>query len=165
VRVFGIVGRRNSGKTHLVTRLVRLATGRGLRTSTVKHAHHAFDVDQPGKDSWLHREAGAQEVLVASGARWALLHEHRGTAEPPLAELLARMSPCDLVLVEGFKQEVDPRLEVYRASCGQTPLALADEGICAVATDDAAIFRGHPRLQCLPLDDEAAVLDYILSRD
>jgi molybdopterin-guanine dinucleotide biosynthesis protein B len=75
------------------------------------------------------------------------------------------MSPCDLVLVEGFKQEVDPRLEVYRASCGQTPLALADEGICAVATDDAAIFRGHPRLQCLPLDDEAAVLDYILSRD
>src|SRR5512137_1469751 len=99
MRVFGIVGRRNSGKTHLVTRLVRVATGRGLRTSTVKHAHHAFDIDQPGKDSWLHREAGAQEVLVASGARWALLHEHRGAAEPPLAELLTRMSPCDLLLV------------------------------------------------------------------
>jgi molybdopterin-guanine dinucleotide biosynthesis protein MobB len=164
VRVFGIVGRRNSGKTHLVTRLVRLATSRGLRTSTVKHAHHAFDVDQPGKDSWLHREAGAHEVLVASGARWALLHEHRGTAEPPLAELLARMSQCDLVLVEGFKQEVNPRLEVYRASCGQAPLTLADDGICAVATDDAAVFRGRSALQCLPLDDEAAVLDYILAR-
>jgi molybdopterin-guanine dinucleotide biosynthesis protein B len=164
VRVFGIVGRRNSGKTHLVTRLVRLATGRGLRVSTVKHAHHAFDVDQPGKDSWLHRDAGAHEVLVASGARWALLHEHRGTAEPPLAELLARMSPCDLLLVEGFKHEVSPRLEVYRTSCGQAPLTLADDGICAVATDDAAIFRDRPGLQCLPLDDEAAVLDYILSR-
>jgi molybdopterin-guanine dinucleotide biosynthesis protein B len=164
VRVFGIVGRSNSGKTHLVTRLVRLATGRGLRVSTVKHARHAFDVDQPGKDSWLHRDAGAHEVLVASGARWALLHEHRGTAEPPLAELLARMSPCDLLLVEGFKHEVNPRLEVYRTSCGQAPLTLADDGICAVATDDAAIFRGRPGLQCLPLDDEAAVLDYILSR-
>lgn len=164
MRVFGIVGRRNSGKTHLVTRLVRLATSRGLRTSTVKHAHHAFDVDQPGKDSWLHREAGAQEVLVASGARWALLHEHREAAEPPLADLLARMSPCDLVLVEGFKQEVSPRLEVYRASCGQAPLTLEDDDICAVATDDATIFRGRPELQCLPLDDEAAVLDYILSR-
>jgi molybdopterin-guanine dinucleotide biosynthesis protein B len=164
MRVFGIVGRRNSGKTHLMMRLVRLATRRGLRTSTVKHAHHAFDVDQPGKDSWLHREAGAHEVLVASGARWALLHEHRGTAEPPLAELLARLSPCDLLLVEGFKHEVNPRLEVYRASCGQPPLALADDGICAVATDDAAIFRGRPGLQCLPLDDEAAVLDYMLSR-
>jgi molybdopterin-guanine dinucleotide biosynthesis protein B len=164
MRVFGIVGRRNSGKTHLMMRLVRLATRRGLRTSTVKHAHHAFDVDQPGKDSWLHREAGAHEVLVASGARWALLHEQRGAAEPPLAELMARMSPCDLVLVEGFKREVNPRLEVYRASCGQTPLTLADAGICAVATDDAAIFRGRSALQCLPLDDEAAVLDYILSR-
>jgi molybdopterin-guanine dinucleotide biosynthesis protein B len=164
VRIFGIVGRRNSGKTHLVTRLVRLATSRGLRASTVKHAHHAFEVDQPGKDSWLHRDAGAYEVLVASAARWALLHEHRGTAEPPLAELLARMSPCDLLLVEGFKHEVNPRLEVYRASCGQAPLTLSDDGICAVATDDTEVFRGRPGLQCLPLDDEAAVLDYILSR-
>jgi molybdopterin-guanine dinucleotide biosynthesis protein MobB len=164
MHVFGIVGRRNSGKTHLVTRLVRLATGRGLRISTVKHAHHAFDVDQPGKDSWLHREAGAHEVLVASQSRWALLHEHRGTVEPPLAELLARLSPCDVVLVEGYKREVNPRLEVYRASCGQTPLALEDEGICVVATDDAATLRARPGLLCLALDDESAVLDYILSR-
>jgi molybdopterin-guanine dinucleotide biosynthesis protein B len=164
MRVFGVVGRRNSGKTHLVTRLVRLASSRGLRTSTLKHAHHAFDVDQPGKDSWLHREAGAHEVLVASGARWALLHELRAAAEPPLAELLTRLSPCDLVLVEGFKREVQARLEVYRASCGQSPLALEDDGICAVATDDAAIFRSRPAVRCLPLDDESAVLDYILSR-
>src|SRR5512145_1284675 len=102
MRSFGIVGRKNSGKTHLVTRLVRLATARGLRVSTIKHAHHEFDVDRPGKDSYLHREAGAHEVLVASAARWALMHEHRGAVEPSLQDLLARLAPCDLVLVEGF---------------------------------------------------------------
>jgi molybdopterin-guanine dinucleotide biosynthesis protein B len=164
MKTFGIVGRKNSGKTHLVTRLVRLASARGLRVSTIKHAHHAFDVDRPGKDSYLHREAGAHEVLVASAARWALLHEHRGAPEPQLGELLARLQPCDLVLVEGFKREVERRLEVYRASCGQTPLAFEDDGILAVATDDAATFAGRSHLRCLPLDDEAAVLDYVLER-
>jgi molybdopterin-guanine dinucleotide biosynthesis protein B len=164
MKTFGIVGRKNSGKTHLVTRLVRLASARGLRVSTIKHAHHAFDVDRPGKDSYLHREAGAHEVLVASAARWALLHEHRGAPEPQLGELLARLQPCDLVLVEGFKREVERRLEVYRASCGQTPLAFEDHGILAVATDDAGTFAGRSHLRCLPLDDEAAVLDYVLER-
>ena len=164
MRVFGIVGRKNSGKTHLVTRLVRLGTVRGLRISTIKHAHHAFDVDQPGKDSYLHREAGAHEVLIASAARWALLHEHRGAPEPSLQELLARLSACDLVLVEGFKREVDARLEVYRACCGQSPLALEDGGILAAATDDPTNFSGRRDLRCLPLDDEAAVLDYVLER-
>jgi molybdopterin-guanine dinucleotide biosynthesis protein B len=164
VKVFGIVGRRNSGKTHLVTRLVRLACARGLRVSTVKHAHHAFDVDQPGKDSYLHREAGAHEVLIASAQRWALLHEQRGAPEPSLRELLAHLQSCDLVLVEGFKREVDRRLEVYRASCGQTPLAFEDPGILAVATDDAATFAGRSGLHCLPLDDHAAVLDYVFER-
>jgi len=164
VKVFGIVGRRNSGKTHLLTRLLRLASARGLRVSTIKHAHHAFDVDQPGKDSYLHREAGAHEVLVASAQRWALLHELRGTAEPSLQELLAHLQPCELVLVEGFKREVERRLEVYRASCGQTPLAFEDPGILAVATDDAATFAGRSGLHCLPLDDHAAVLDYVLER-
>jgi molybdopterin-guanine dinucleotide biosynthesis protein B len=164
MKTFGIVGRKNSGKTHLVTRLVRLASARGLRVSTIKHAHHAFDVDRPGKDSYLHREAGAHEVLVASAARWALLHEHRGAPEPQLGELLARLQPCDLVLVEGFKREVERRLEVYRASCGQTPLAFEDDGILAVATDDAGTFAGRSHLRCLPLDDEAAVLDYVLER-
>ena len=164
MKTFGIVGRKNSGKTHLVTRLVRLASARGLRVSTVKHAHHSFDVDRPGKDSYLHREAGAHEVLVASAERWALLHEHRGAPEPQLGELLARLQPCDLVLVEGFKREVERRLEVYRASCGQTPLALDDAGILAVATDDAGTFAERSNLRCLPLDDEAAVLDYVLER-
>jgi molybdopterin-guanine dinucleotide biosynthesis protein B len=142
---------------------VRLGTARGLRVSTIKHAHHEFDVDRPGKDSHLHREAGAHEVLVASAARWALMHEHRGAAEPSLEELLARLAPCDLVLVEGFKREVSMRLEVYRASCGQTPLASEDGGILAVATDDAVTFTGRTDLLCLPLDDEAAVLDYVLA--
>jgi molybdopterin-guanine dinucleotide biosynthesis protein B len=164
MKTFGIVGRKNSGKTHLVTRLVRLASARGLRVSTVKHAHHSFDVDRPGKDSYLHRAAGAHEVLVASAERWALLHEHRGAPEPQLGELLACLQPCDLVLVEGFKREVERRLEVYRASCGQTPLALEDAGILAVATDDAGTFAGRSGLCCLPLDDEAAVLDYVLER-
>jgi molybdopterin-guanine dinucleotide biosynthesis protein B len=165
MRVFGIVGRKNSGKTHLVTRLVRLGAARGLRVSTVKHAHHAFDVDTPGKDSYEHRAAGAHEVLVASAARWALMHEHRGgAAEPSLQELLPRLAPCDLVLVEGFKREVQYRLEVYRASCGQSPLAFEDDGIGAVATDDPGTFSGHAELRCLPLEDAAAVLDYVLSR-
>ena len=127
MKVFGIVGRKNSGKTHLVTRLVRLASQRGLRVSTIKHAHHSFDVDRPGKDSQLHREAGAHEVLVASVERWALLHEHRGAPEPSLQLLLPKLAPCDLVLVEGFKREVNLRLEVYRASSGQAPLAFEEQ--------------------------------------
>jgi molybdopterin-guanine dinucleotide biosynthesis protein MobB len=164
MKVFGIVGRKNSGKTHLVTRLLRLASQRGLRVSTIKHAHHSFDVDRPGKDSHLHREAGAHEVLVASAERWALLHEHRGAPEPSLVELLSKLAPCDLVLVEGFKREVNLRLEVYRTSCGQTPLVFEDAGILAVATDDAPTFAARGDLPCLPLDDEAAVLDYVLAR-
>jgi molybdopterin-guanine dinucleotide biosynthesis adapter protein len=162
MRVFGIVGRKNSGKTHLVTRLVRLATLRGLRVSTIKHAHHDFEVDVPGKDSWLHREAGAHEVLVASAQRWALMHEHRGAPEPSLEHLLARLAPCDLVLVEGFKREVGLRIEVYRAACGQPPLALDDAGISAVATTDPQAFAGHAGRVLLPLDDEGAVLEHLL---
>jgi molybdopterin-guanine dinucleotide biosynthesis adapter protein len=163
MQVFGIVGRKNSGKTHLVTRLVRLASQRGLRVSTIKHAHHSFDIDRPGKDSHLHREAGAHEVLVASAERWALMHEHRGAPEPSLVELLSQLAPCDLVLVEGFKREVSLRLEVYRASCGQLPLAFEDRGILAVATDDVTTFAGRSDLPCLPLNDDAAVLDYVVT--
>ena len=162
MHVYGIVGRKNTGKTHLVTRLVRAAVARGLAVSTIKHAHHAFDVDQPGKDSWLHREAGAAEVLVASASRWALLHEHRGAPEPVLADLLARLGPCDLVLVEGFKREAHPKLEVYRACCGQPPLGPGDAQVEAVATDEpAALQTGLP---VLALDDTDSVLDFILRR-
>ena len=162
MHVYGIVGRKNTGKTHLVTRLVRAAVARGLRVSTVKHAHHAFDVDQPGKDSWMHREAGASEVLVASASRWALLHEHRGAPEPALPELLARLAPCDVVLVEGFKRGDHAKLEVYRACCGQPPLGTEDAQVEAVATDDPAAMQSA--LPVLPLDDTEAVLDFILGR-
>ena len=162
MQVYGIVGRKNSGKTHLVTRLVRAAVARGLAVSTIKHAHHGFDVDQPGKDSWLHREAGATEVLVASASRWALLHEHRGAPEPVLADLLARLGPCDLALVEGFKGDPHPKLEVYRASCGQPPLGAGDSQVEAVATDEPAALQSG--LPVLSLDDTEAVLDFILSR-
>lgn len=163
MKIFGIVGRKNSGKTHLVTRLVQLAASRGLRVSTIKHAHHAFDIDHPGKDSYAHRAAGAHEVLVASAERWALMHELRGAPEPSLHDLLGHLAPCDLVLVEGFKREVSTRLEVYRAICGQTPLVLEDAGIRAVASDDATPFSARAGLTCLALDDTAAVLDYVLA--
>lgn len=162
MHVYGIVGRKNTGKTHLVTRLVRAAVARGLAVSTVKHAHHSFDVDQPGKDSWMHREAGASEVLVSSAARWALLHEHRGAPEPALPELLARLAPCDLVLVEGFKRGDHAKLEVYRASCGQPPLGIDDAQLEAIATDAPAAMQSE--LPVLPLDDTEAVLDFILGR-
>lgn len=160
MRVYGIVGRKNSGKTHLVTRLITAARQRGLRVSSVKHAHHAFDVDQHGKDSYVHREAGATEVIVSSALRWALMHEHRGAPEATLPELLAKLSPCDLVLVEGFKSHDHPKLEVYRAACGQPPLSPDDATIEAVATDEAiAVAPGVARL---PLGDTEAVLDFIL---
>lgn len=136
MQIFGIVGWKNSGKTTLVTALVREFCARGLRVSTVKHAHHAFDLDRPGKDSFLHRDAGAQEVLIASQGRWALLHELRGAAEPILSELLQHMSPVDLVLVEGFKGEAHPKLEVRRNGIDGPLLAEVDPHIVAIATDD-----------------------------
>ena len=162
MQVYGIVGRKNTGKTHLVTRLVRAATQRGFRVSTVKHAHHGFDVDQPGKDSYLHREAGATEVIVSSALRFALLHENRGAPEPALPELLGRLSPCDLVLIEGFKAGTHPKLEVYRSNCGQPPLARDDATIEAIALDAASRIDTSSRR--LPLDDTAAVLEFILRR-
>src|SRR5512137_2590787 len=154
MHVYGIVGRKNSGKTHLVTRLVSAATRRGLVVSTVKHAHHTLDVDQPGKDSWLHREAGAREVIVASASRWALLHELRGAPEPTLDELLSRLGACDLVLVEGFKRGDHPKLEVYRAGCGQPPLGADDATVEAIALDAATTV--DTTLARLPLDDAEA---------
>ena len=138
MQVFGIVGRKNSGKTHLVTRLVRLASRRGLRVSTIKHAHHSFDIDRPGKDSHLHREAGAHEVLVASAERWALMHELRDAPEPSLVDLLLRLAPCDLVLVEGFKDSDLLKIEVWRADSGQPARYAEDDFIAAVATDSPA---------------------------
>ena len=135
VRLIGFAGWSGAGKTTLLQLVIPALVERGLRVSTVKHAHHAFDVDQPGKDSYLHRQAGATEVLVGSAARWALMHEHRGEAEPELAELLARMSAVDLVLVEGFKRGPHRKIEVHRAAVGKPLLHPADPTIVAMAAD------------------------------
>ncbi|HVN41906.1 MAG TPA: molybdopterin-guanine dinucleotide biosynthesis protein B [Steroidobacteraceae bacterium] len=164
MRIYGIVGRRNSGKTHLVVRLVRAASARGLRVATIKHAHHAFDIDHPGKDSYEHREAGASEVLVASAQRWALIHEHRGEVEPGLEELLRHLSPCDLVLIEGFKPGRHGKLEVYRAACGQAPLAPADATIEAQAVEASFDGPAAPGIVRLPLEDTEAILEFVLRR-
>jgi molybdopterin-guanine dinucleotide biosynthesis protein B len=136
MHVIGIVGWKNSGKTTLVVELVRLLTGRGLKVGTIKHAHHSFDIDQPGKDSYRHREAGASDVIVASGARWAQVHELRGGAEPELADLLPRISPdTDIVLVEGFKRDPHDKIEVVPPDFDGRLLTLDDPYVIALASD------------------------------
>lgn len=159
MNVYGVVGWKNAGKTTLVERLVAEITSRGLTVSTIKHAHHAFDVDTPGKDSWRHREAGASEVLVSSGARWALMAELREAEEPPLAELIAKLSPVDLVLIEGYKRDTHPKVEAHRASTGDSLISATDDTIRAIATNDPL----QSALPCLPLDDASAVADFILA--
>ena len=141
--VFGIVGWKNSGKTTLVTELVRALRERNLTVSTVKHAHHGFDIDKPGKDSFLHREAGAAEVMIASDRRWALMTEHGGPDRPPLADLVAHMSPVDVIIAEGFKAEPHPKLEVRRDH-DKPLLAAEDSSVCAVVTDDPGALRDCP---------------------
>lgn len=155
--VMGIVGWKNSGKTTLVEKLVRELTARGLRVSTIKHAHHDFDIDHPGKDSYRHRAAGAHEVLVASAQRWTLLHECREAGEPSLSDLLRHLQPCDLVLVEGFKHGPQRKIEVRR-DAGTRRLADSDPTICAVATDDPALAGPHA---CLALNQPAVIADFI----
>lgn len=135
MQVFGIIGWKNAGKTELVVKLVEHFTANGLTVSTVKHAHHAFDVDVPGKDSYRHREAGASEVIVASENRYALMHDHRGAREPELDVLLGKLDPVPLVLVEGFKRQGHPKLEVIRGDGPDAPIALTDGSVIAVATD------------------------------
>src|SRR5215510_13489630 len=136
MKIFGFAGWSGSGKTTLIERLIPLIVGRGLTVSLIKHAHHSFEVDQPGKDSYRHRNAGCTEVLVGSSRRWALVHELRGAAEPGFAELVERISPCDLLLVEGFKREKLPKLEVYRAEVGEPLLYPQDQDIIAIASDE-----------------------------
>lgn len=154
MRVIGFAGWSGAGKTTLIRRIIPVLAGRGLRVSTIKHAHHTFDVDKPGKDSWLHREAGATEVLVSSAHRFALMHELRGAEEPGLADLLARLAPVDLVIVEGFKHDPHPKIEVLRASIGKPPLYPGDAAIVAIASDTA--WPGA-RVPVLPIDDTEAV--------
>jgi len=159
MKVFGLAGWSGSGKTTLVTRLLPELIGRGLTVSTMKHAHHGFDVDQPGKDSYAHRCAGATEVLVASANRWALMHEHRGAPEPTAAALMRQMTPVDLLIVEGFKREPHPKLEVYRQANGKPLLHPDDAHIVAVASD-VALPRAS--LPVLPLDDIVGIADFII---
>ena len=137
MKVIGLAGWSGAGKTTLLTRVIPQLQKQGLRVSVIKHAHHAFDVDVPGKDSWRHREAGAAEVLVSSSQRWALMHELRGASEPRVPELLAKMSPVDLVVVEGFKREPHRKIEVHRAANGKPLLFPDDPGIVGIATDAA----------------------------
>ena len=135
MRVIGLAGWSGSGKTTLVTKVIPVLVKRGLKLATVKHAHHEFDTDQPGKDSWLHRRAGASEVAVVSSRRWAIVHELEREAEPSLDDVLKKLSPVDLVIVEGFKRHSHPKLEVYRAAIGKPLLHPDDDCIVAVATD------------------------------
>ena len=159
MRIFGLAGWSGSGKTTLMTALIPEFIARGVTVSTVKHAHHAFDVDQPGKDSWRHRQAGAQEVMVTSAHRWALMRELRGTAEPSLDELLERMSPVDLVLVEGFKRHPHPKIEVYRRALEKPMLHSDDAHIVAIAADEMLPEFSVP---FLPLSDPRAIASFVL---
>ena len=144
MRIFGFAGWSGSGKTTLVEQLIPRLSARGLRVSVVKHAHHDFDVDVPGKDSFRHRHAGCGEVLVTSANRWALMHELRGGAELTLADALGRLTPCDLVLIEGYKHSPIPKLEVHRSTLGKPLLHPTDRNIIALATDQPSGVAGHP---------------------
>ena len=163
MKLYGVTGWKNSGKTGLMERLVTEITSRGLRVSTVKHAHHTFDVDQPGKDSHRHREAGAEQVLLVSHRRWALMHELREAPEPGLNELLQQLAPVDLVLVEGYKRDRHPKIETHRAETGQSLIALNDETIRAVASDSPAqISASVPGTPVFDLSDTVAIASFIL---
>jgi molybdopterin-guanine dinucleotide biosynthesis adapter protein len=158
MKTFGFAGWSGSGKTTLVEKLIPRFVQRGLRVSLVKHAHHNFDVDTPGKDSWRHRQAGASEILVTSSRRWVLMHELRGAQEPSFDEQVKRVSPCDLLLVEGFKFAPIAKLEVWRKETGEALLHPNDPHIVAIATDT----RVETRLPQLDLNDDAAIARFIL---
>lgn len=160
MKVYGVIGWKNAGKTGLMERLVAEITGRGFTVSTVKHVHHDVDLDQPGKDSFRHRTAGATEVILASAHRFALMHEHRGP-EPDLTTLLARLAPVDLVLVEGYKRDAHPKVEVWRAEAGHDLIQPGDPLVRAVATDSA--LPAAVPVPVLDLNDTAAVADFVLS--
>jgi molybdopterin-guanine dinucleotide biosynthesis protein B len=159
--IFGIAGWSGSGKTTLLVKLIPALVARGLSVSTVKHAHHSFDLDTPGKDSHAHRMAGATEVLIGSAARYAIMHELRGAPEPTLDELIARLSPVDLVLVEGFKRGTHQKLEVWRAVTGKPPLWPDDPAVVAVASDAPVPGCTRP---VLALDDVPAIAAFVAER-
>lgn len=158
--VYGIAGWSGSGKTTLLEKLIPALTARQLSVSTIKHAHHGFDLDRPGKDSYRHRDAGASQVLMLSGERWVLMHELRGAPEPDLQTQLGLLSPCDVVLIEGFKAAAVPKIEVYRPANGKPPLWPENPHVVAVATDGEA--PEDCPLPVLPLNDAAAIAGFIV---
>jgi molybdopterin-guanine dinucleotide biosynthesis protein B len=161
MRIIGLAGWSGSGKTTLVAKLIPGIVARGLTVSTLKHAHHAFDVDQPGKDSYMHRMAGATEVLVSSQNRFALMHELRGAPELELPDLLARLARVDLVIIEGYKRDPHPKLEVFRAAVGKPLIHPDDPHVVAIASDVPLPQASVPRVS---LDDTDAVIDILLAR-
>lgn len=160
MNVIGIVGWKNTGKTGLVTRLVSHFTAQGMRVSTIKHAHHSFDVDHPGRDSFRHREAGAAQVIVSSAERMAIMSEHNGAPEPSLDELLDRLDPTDMVIVEGFKTEGHTKIETHRAASGQPLLARGDASIRSIASDVPLEYAPVP---VLDLNDTDKIASFILA--
>jgi molybdopterin-guanine dinucleotide biosynthesis adapter protein len=160
VQVFGFAGWSGSGKTTLIEKLIPHLVAQGLAVALVKHAHHEFEIDRPSKDSHRHREAGCQEVLITSTVRWALIHELRGDAELTLEVALARLSPCDIVLVEGFKAAPIPKLEIYRESVGKALLHAGDPNILAVASDAPL----HTALPMFALDDIDGIAAFVRAR-
>ena len=159
MKIFGFAGYSGSGKTTLIEQLIPAFTQRGISVSLIKHAHHTFDIDQPGKDSYRHRKAGCTEVLVTSSRRWALIHELHGAPEPVLAEHVKRITPCDLLLVEGFKRERIPKLEVYRAEVGEPLIHPHDENIVAIAAD----VRIETKLPQFDLNAPGAIAEFVLA--
>lgn len=160
-RIFGIAGWKNSGKTGLAVRLVETLVSRGFVVSTIKHAHHDFDIDKVGADSYRHRQAGAHEVTIVSGTRFAIMHELRGAPEPSFEEILARIAPCDLVLIEGYKREPIPKIEARRLeSVNRTPLSPEDPHIVAIAADHPVTDTALP---VFDLDDTDAIADFVLA--
>jgi molybdopterin-guanine dinucleotide biosynthesis protein B len=164
MKVFGLAGYSGSGKTTLLEALIPRLNAAGLRVSLIKHAHHRFDIDQPGKDSYRLREAGCSEVLLVSDHRWVLMHELRGAPEPSLEDQIARFSDCDLVLVEGFKHTLIPKLEVHRPSVGQPLIAGSgvESVVVAVATDEPGVIAQQTDLPILDINDHDAITDFIL---
>lgn len=158
MKVFGFAGYSGSGKTTLIEQLIPRFVMRGLRVSLIKHAHHLFEIDRPGKDSYRHREAGAGEVLITSDQRWVLMHELRGAPEPTLAQQLERFSPCDLVLVEGYKHAAIPKIEIHRPSIGKPMLHPTDPNIVAIACDAPV----NTTLPVLDLNQPDTIVDFIV---
>lgn len=159
MNVLGLTGWSGAGKTTLIVKLIPELVGRGLKVSTIKHAHHAFDVDKPGKDSHRHRAAGATEVLVASAHRWALMHELREEAEPTAAELMRHMTPVDLLLIEGFKRDPHDKLEIFRRDLGKPLLSAGDPSFIGILSDGAVAESGLPVIN---LNDTTAIADFII---